>query len=149
MEDYLSTRECLMAFLARGAERPRAAALRPVRLLRGPAPAAGGAAAQAVQEAEQFLQHFGDVIEPRRLWPAGPEGPRLHGKIPEELRAEPGRALCLWGDPGLGELVRRGKQREGRFGEELVRAAAELVRRRWRIAPPGSPAFRRIRIPRW
>ena len=41
--------------------------------------------------------------------------------------ANPGMALCIWGDAGWGELVSRGKYRDGRFADELVLACLELI----------------------
>lgn len=49
------------------------------------------------------------------------------GSISVEHRAEPGKALCIWGDAGWGGLVRIGKYREGRFADELVDACAGLM----------------------
>ena len=46
-----------------------------------------------------------------------------------------GRALCQWGDPGLGELVRQGKQQNQHFDEQLVDAAARLIGDRWNPVP--------------
>jgi hypothetical protein len=43
--------------------------------------------------------------------------------------------LCRWGDPGFGALVRRGKQHEHHFDEQLVEATARLVSNRWRPSP--------------
>ncbi len=50
-----------------------------------------------------------------------------------------GRALCRWGDPGFGELVRRGKQQDHHFDDQLVDAAARLIRDRWNPVP--SPTW--------
>ena len=60
------------------------------------------------------------------------------GKIPQILRAEPGKALCIWGDAGWGRLVRQGKQIDHRFADELVTACAGMVRS-WRPQP--APAW--------
>jgi ATP-dependent DNA helicase RecQ len=54
--------------------------------------------------------------------------------MPKDLRCEEGRALCRWGDPGWGDLVRQGKH-TGRFDDALVEAAAELISVRWRPEP--------------
>jgi ATP-dependent DNA helicase RecQ len=48
-------------------------------------------------------------------------------KIPEDVRAEEGRALARLGDGGWDPLVQAGR-RAGRFDDELVDAAAEAVR---------------------
>jgi ATP-dependent DNA helicase RecQ len=50
------------------------------------------------------------------------------GRIAPELQAQPGKALCIWGDAGWGDLVRRGKYHDGRFADELVQASVELMR---------------------
>lgn len=42
-------------------------------------------------------------LEPRKQWPSGLDGRR--GRIPEELRAEEGRALALGNDPGWSEVL--------------------------------------------
>ncbi len=82
-----------------------------------------------VREAEVFLRRTHLTIEPRRMWPTGElQRMKLKGKIPVELQAEEGRALCTWGDAGWGRLVREGKYRDGRFSDELVKACVELVR---------------------
>jgi ATP-dependent DNA helicase RecQ len=48
-------------------------------------------------------------------------------KIPDDVRAEEGRALARLGDGGWDPLVQAGR-RAGRFDDELVDAAAEAVR---------------------
>jgi ATP-dependent DNA helicase RecQ len=53
-------------------------------------------------------------------------------KLPEDVRAEEGRALARLGDGGWDPLVQAGR-RAGRFDDQLVAAAAEAVRT-WR--PP-------------
>jgi ATP-dependent DNA helicase RecQ len=47
-------------------------------------------------------------------------------------------ALCVWGDAGWGNLVRQGKYRDGHYADELVQAAAALLRK-W--APKPSPLW--------
>ena len=56
------------------------------------------------------------------------------GNLPAALRAETGRVLSRWGDAGWGEVVARDKG-AGRFGDELVEAAAEMIGDRWRPEP--------------
>lgn len=92
-----------------------------------------------VRDAERFLRRVNLTIEPRISWPVGgfPEH-NLTGRIPSELRFEPGRVLCRWGDEGWGDLVKAGKYREGAFSNELVAAAADMVRE-W--SPDPFPAW--------
>ncbi|MCY3671269.1 MAG: RecQ family ATP-dependent DNA helicase, partial [Alphaproteobacteria bacterium] len=56
------------------------------------------------------------------------------GNLQSEQRAEIGRILSRWRDAGWGELVAKGKH-GGHFGDELVEAAAEMIRDRWRPEP--------------
>ena len=86
------------------------------------------AAPELVQEAVNFLQRTSLPIDPRRQWPSGGL-PRyeVRGQISQVHQAEPGKALCIWGDAGWGGLVVRGKYRDGRFADELVLACSELL----------------------
>ena len=85
-------------------------------------------APELVQEAVNFLRRTSLPIEPRKRWPSGgmPQY-EVSGLISEVHQAEAGKALCIWGDAGWGGLVSRGKYREGRFADELVRACSELL----------------------
>ncbi len=91
---------------------------------------------QSERDALAFLRRLDLPIRPRLRWPTGglPHA-AVEARIPEDHRAETGRALCLWGDAGWGEMVKRGKQKDGRFGDDLVAACASLVRR-WGPNPP-------------
>jgi ATP-dependent DNA helicase RecQ len=92
-----------------------------------------------VREAVAYLRRTSLPIEPRRQWPAG--GMPQHGTrghIAPALQAQPGKALCIWGDAGWGSLVRQGKYRDRRFADELVEACAVLVRE-WNPRP--APAW--------
>ena len=66
-------------------------------------------------------------------------------KIPEDVRAEEGRALARLGDGGWDPVVQAGR-RAGRFDDELVGAAAETVADvaacRWRGSRPCRRAAR-------
>ncbi len=82
-----------------------------------------------VAEAERYLRRGYLMIEPRK---------RKAGRaLPEQLRVEDGRALCLWNDPGWGRLVADGV-RDGRFDDRLIGAMAEMVSD-W--APEPRPAW--------
>ena len=81
----------------------------------------------SVRDAVTFLRKVSFPIEPRKQWPTGK-------RIEHEQRAQPGRALCAWGDSGWGPMVRKGKYRDDRFADELVVACAALVRE-WQPVP--------------
>jgi ATP-dependent DNA helicase RecQ len=92
-----------------------------------------------VRRAVEFLRRTDIPIEPRKVWPTcGLPAFGLKGRIPPELQAQPGKALCLWGDAGWGDLVRRGKYEDGRFSDDLVGACSALVRE-W--SPPPTFAW--------
>jgi ATP-dependent DNA helicase RecQ len=101
-----------------------------------------------ILEAISFLRRTSLPLEPRKRWPSGGL-PKLKvsGLIRPEMRAEAGRALCLWGDAGWGDLVRRGKYSDAHFADELVAASAALIRE-WNPQPAPAwvaciPSFRR------
>lgn len=80
-----------------------------------------------VKRAIEFLQRTDIPIPPRKRRPNG-------RNIPSHLWAEPGKALCYWGDAGWGEQIRSGKYRDKRFSDELVAVSAQLIRR-WNPQP--------------
>jgi ATP-dependent DNA helicase RecQ len=90
---------------------------------------------QLLTDARDFLRRSSMSIEPRRMWPLGgmPQY-GLQGKIPVEHQAQPGKALCVWGDSGWGQLVRAGKYRDGRFADELLAGCESLVEK-WNPEP--------------
>ncbi len=91
------------------------------------------------REAVAYLRRTSLPLEPRRLWPTGGlPHMNVRANIPEALRAQPGRVLCVWNDAGWGALVRQGKSRDRRFADQLVEACAAMVRT-W--APQPAPAW--------
>jgi ATP-dependent DNA helicase RecQ len=99
-----------------------------------------------VREAFGLLRSRPLVLDVKKMAPS-PDGSMR--KLAEDVRAEEGRALARLGDGGWDPLVREGL-RAGRLGDELVEAAAELLRGwdaplAWvaavpsRRAVPGSP----------
>ena len=79
---------------------------------------------ELVRAAAVHLRSRPLVLEVKKMAPAEAGAMK---KIPEEVRAEEGRALARLGDGGWDPLVRSGRA-AGRFDDELVLAAAELVR---------------------
>ena len=78
-----------------------------------------------MREAALHLRSRPLVLEVKKMAPG--RGGR-DAKIPDDVRAEEGRALARLGDGGWDPLVQAGR-RAGRFDDELVDAAAEAVRR--------------------
>ncbi|MGE0490540.1 MAG: DEAD/DEAH box helicase [Vulcanimicrobiota bacterium] len=92
-----------------------------------------------VQEAQAFLRRTNVPIEPRKQWPPGGlTSYAVSGPIPQNRRAQGGRALCVWGDAGWGRLVRDGKYQKRRFTDDLVAASAAMLKD-W--APVPSPTW--------
>ena len=123
MQEYVRLESGHMEFLIRALD-GEPGALRPPNLPSLPEEAE----AEFVQDAVTFLRRTSLPIEPRKMWPSGglPEFD-VRGRIPEAFVANSGMALCIWGDAGWGELVSRGKYRDGRFADELVLACSELL----------------------
>lgn len=111
-------------------------------------PLPGKVDARLVRDAVAFLRRIQLPFEAREKWPVGGMSRyETKGVIPEDLRAEKGMALCLWGDSGWGTLVREGKYRDGYFADELVEACVEMFRK-WNPKPAPSwvtcvPSLRR------
>ena len=92
-----------------------------------------------VREAEEFLCRTSLPIEPRKKWPVGgmPQyGIHTASTIP--YQAQPGKALCVWGDAGWGGLVRQGKYHDGHFSDDHVAACVKMIQE-WNPQP--SPTW--------
>lgn len=137
MHDYMNHSGCLMAFLQEA--------------LDDPAPIDCGKCcncsprskvdttfdADLATRARQFLRRSYQRLTPKKRWPASnmfTKSPLSGLMIPQDRRAEEGRALCLWQDDGWGKMVVKGKYQEKRFADELVTACTEMLRA-WAPAP--------------
>jgi hypothetical protein len=133
--DYVDSRTFLMAFLRNALDDPEATECGKCAVCRGE-PVVGLAVDREVAvEAGRFLRHAEMTFSPKKKVDRGAfptysflYGPR--GSVPQSLRAEDGRILSRWGDAGWGGLVADDKH-TGHFRDELVEAAAEMVRERW------------------
>ena len=125
---------------AGGARRSRPAGLRALRGVRGAALRASRSTAELVRAAALHLRSQPLVLEVKKM---APDEDGAMRKLPEDVRAEEGRALARLGDGGWDPAVQAGR-RAGRFDDELVDAAAEL-RARLGATPAraGSPPCRR------
>ena len=81
-----------------------------------------------VRDAIAFLRRTRLPVEPRKKWPDGgmPQY-GVKGFIAAGHQAQPGKALCAWGDAGWGGLVRQGRNHDGRFADDLVDACVEMI----------------------
>ncbi len=132
MEPYGRTGKCLMEFLLQQLDDPGAEPCGRCMVRAGTSPAVE-LDSGVVAKAREHLRWAELLVEPRLQWPSGLPEPK--GRIPEELRLQPGRALSVLNDGGWGGLVRKGLEAGG-FSDALVSAAAELVGQRWRPDPP-------------
>lgn len=136
MQQYMASTQCLMLFLQRALDDPYAQPCGKCAPCTGTPLVSPAVDEETVREAVRFLRRSEIPLEPRRRWPSR-EGLSIfggQGNIPEPLRAEQGRALCLWGDAGWGVLVRRGKYTDGFYSDELVEGMVEMIKR-WQPTP--------------
>ena len=90
-----------------------------------------------LRDAAIFLRRTSLPLEPRKKWPQGglaSFGVRGNTNIAPERNLQPGKILCMYADPGLGNLVRTGKYHDNYFSDELVNECAALVRE-WAPSP--------------
>ena len=124
MQEYVALDSGHMAFLIRALDGDPETAPRPDLL-----PLSETTTEHTVLRAVDFLRRANIPIEPRKRW----EWPNRRN-IPAQQQAEPGRALCYWGDAGWGRLVQAGKYEDNHFADDLVSAAAQLIRE-WQSEP--------------
>jgi ATP-dependent DNA helicase RecQ len=121
MQRYLDTDECLMRLLRMELDDDSAAACGRCSNCTGktlPVDLQDGLLAAATE----FLKRTDVPITPRKRWPYKFGGPPL-----KDFGLAAGKALTVWGDPGLARLVKNGKYDTGRFDDRLVDALAELA----------------------
>jgi len=81
------------------------------------------------QAAVTFLRRTSLPIKPRKKWPdGGMPHYGIKGNIGAAYQAESGKALCVWGDAGWGDLVRQGKYHDGNFSDDLVAACVTMIK---------------------
>jgi ATP-dependent DNA helicase RecQ len=124
MVEYRDHPGCLMEFLGRQLDDPGAAPCGICSNCTG-TPLTVQPDPDLVRRAAEYLRHQPLEIEPRKQWPAGTGG--RSGKIGPEVRLEPGRTLGELGDGGWGNLVAKGRDRDGAFHDALVEASVRLI----------------------
>ena len=141
MERYLANERCLMQFLAEALDDPHAQPCGRCAVCLG-RPVLPLEVQRSTQiAARRFVRHSEMPLELNKQWDLNAFvqyraqfGWTAHN-IPTALRGEEGRVLSRWGEPVCGELVAQGKV-QGRFDDELVVAAVDLIRNRWGDATP-------------
>ena len=85
------------------------------------APLPSNVNAELVREAVAFLRRTSLPIVSRKKWPdGGMPHYKVKGLIAAGHQAQPGKALCIWGDAGWRGLVRQGKYHDSYFADDLV-----------------------------
>lgn len=149
IQRYVEHGGCLMEFLARALDDPSPTRCGKCMNCSGRTQRQG-ISPELIKEAIQFLRGDEIAFDARKQWPAPvledvqklmPEAVsltkqgKLSRKIPEDLRPDQIHALSIYGDAGWGRAVADGKYQARYFGDELVQAAARLIRERWRPQP--------------
>ena len=131
MQRYMDYDGCLMSFLQKALDDPspqscgHCQACSPERCLETTV------SLELINKANHFLRHNYHPISPRKCWPVADMFAYYDFSkkmIPETLRAEEGKALCLWRDDGWGTLVYEGKYKTGQFDRRLVEACVDMIR---------------------
>ena len=123
---YATTDQCLMAYLRSQLDDPDPTRCGRCTNCTGQRPSPRVSPALAA-EAGRFLAGQDLILRPRLQWPQGIPG--LRGRIPEELRVQPGRALATLGGPGWGPVVRDLLATDGPVPDELLDAVVRVLGR--------------------
>ena len=140
MREYMQSDSCLMGFLRNALDDPHSEPCGVCAPCQGQPLWPETYDRAIAKRCVEFQRHSELVITPRKLWPRDAFSTYgWRGRIKMNLGLEEGRALCLWGDAGWGEMVKQGKQTDGRFSNELVVGMTNMITSRWRPVP--QPAW--------
>ena len=136
VQSYIDEQGCLMAFLARTLDDPDPRPCGRCASCLGRPVVEPAYSPERVVAATRFLRQADMPLECRKRVRNGllPEY-GFSGSLTGVMDAGTGRILSRWADAGWGGVVARDNN-NGRFRDELVDAAAEMVRNRWRPNPP-------------
>jgi ATP-dependent DNA helicase RecQ len=123
---YATTDQCLMAYLRAQLDDPDPTRCGRCANCTGQRPSPRVSPALAA-EAGRFLAGQDLLLSPRLQWPQGIPG--LRGRIPEQLRVQPGRALATLGGPGWGPVVRDLLTTDGPVPDELLEGVVRVLGR--------------------
>ncbi|HMP71248.1 MAG TPA: RecQ family ATP-dependent DNA helicase [Pirellulaceae bacterium] len=138
MQEYMKHRGCLMAFLQQALDDPTADDCGKCMNCDRSQLLEESYSSDLANRAGLFLRRSFQPIVPRKRWPASnmfERSPLSGYNIPDNQRAQEGRALSLWRDAGWGQLVARGKYETEQFSDELVDACVEMLEI-WSPQPP-------------
>ncbi|WP_413160273.1 RecQ family ATP-dependent DNA helicase [Capilliphycus salinus ALCB114379] len=135
MREYMETQNCLMQFLANALDDPNCIPCGKCAVCLGKPLLPITCSIERTNQAIQYLRRSDHKISPRKKWtPQALQMYGFSGNIRDNLRAEEGRALSLWGDAGWGELVKKGKYEDCQFSDTLVQGMVEMIQR-WKPQP--------------
>ena len=138
MQDYIDSKECLMAYLRNALDDSVTEACGQCAVCEGEPIVGTDVDRTLAIAAAQFLKAAEMPFKPKKQVAAGAFPVYgFRGNLPPGLQASEGRILSRWGDAGWGGLVAEDKH-AGHFRDELVEAVAEMIEQRWRPDPaPG------------
>ena len=138
VNDYINTTGCLMNFLRLALDDPQSAPCGRCTNCLGQSLVPTQVDPQLIHQAATYQRHAEMAIKPRKQVAANAfQQYGFRGNLPSGLQAQEGRVLSRWNDGGWGRLVKQGKH-QGRFGDDLVEAMAEMIEQRWQPQPrPG------------
>jgi len=129
MREYMASKECLMSFLQKALDDPHPIPCGQCAVCVGKPLLPETPNVLLTNQAVEFLRRSDQIIEPRKQWPHNLQlSYGWKGRIAQELKAEEGKALSLWGDAGWGNLVKQGKYQDNRFDDMLVEAAYQMIK---------------------
>lgn len=134
MVAYVQSDECRMQVLARALDDPSAEPCGKCDNCRG-IPLRQEVPNALRDAAARFLRQSERPIPPKAQVAANAFAQYgFKGTLPMALRAEEGRVLARWGEPGWGQMVAEDKH-TGHFRDTLIEATIEMIEQRWRPDP--------------
>ena len=135
VQNYVDEQGCLMEFLAKVLDDPDPQPCGKCASCMGRSVVETSSRLDAAVSAARFVRSSelalnSPVQVPRNAFPEY----GFSGNLRPEHRPQTGRILSRWGDAGWGRIVAEDK-RKGDFRDELVQAAAEMIRDRWNPEP--------------
>jgi ATP-dependent DNA helicase RecQ len=128
MLDYIALHTCRMQFLREQLDDAGAAPCGRCDNCRAE-PWSPDVASDSLRAGELALGRAGVEIPARALWPTGMKsvGLELSGKIKADIAAEPGRAIARLSDIGWGSRLRDVLSTDAHVGDDVVRAATQVL----------------------